>query len=173
MIKFCKLKDPHGHMSNFYPCSITLEHYGSFPTSEHLYQSMKYTHNQERFLEIQNSKSAWAAAKMGRDKSFPMRNDWEEVKDNVMRFTVMQKYYQNPNLASLLLDTGEEIIVEHAPHGDYYWGDGGDGTGKNMLGIILQEVRYVLREEDNLEYTRDLAIKTYLHYAAISANIKF
>jgi N-glycosidase YbiA len=30
--------------------------------------------------------------------------------------------------------------VENAP-GDYYWGCGANGSGKNMLGKILQEVR--------------------------------
>jgi hypothetical protein len=31
-------------------------------------------------------------------------------------------------------------IVEH-PENDDYWGDCGDGRGKNMLGRILSEVR--------------------------------
>lgn len=30
---------------------------------------------------------------------------------------------------------------------DSYWGDGGDGSGKNMLGLILMEVRGVLRAD--------------------------
>ena len=41
--------------------------------------------------------------------------------------------------------TGGSTIVEHTTH-DAYWGDGGDGTGKNMLGVILMEVRRELRE---------------------------
>ena len=31
-------------------------------------------------------------------------------------------------------------IVEHTKN-DAYWGDGGDGSGRNMLGRILMEVR--------------------------------
>lgn len=30
---------------------------------------------------------------------------------------------------------------------DRYWGDGGDGSGKNMLGKILMRVRDNLREQ--------------------------
>jgi predicted NAD-dependent protein-ADP-ribosyltransferase YbiA (DUF1768 family) len=30
---------------------------------------------------------------------------------------------------------------------DRYWGDGGDGSGKNMLGKILMRVRDDLREQ--------------------------
>jgi predicted NAD-dependent protein-ADP-ribosyltransferase YbiA (DUF1768 family) len=32
-------------------------------------------------------------------------------------------------------------------HADRYWGDGGDGSGKNMLGKILMRVRDDLREQ--------------------------
>ena len=97
--------------------------------------------------EIFNAKTAWVTAKMGRDSTFPIRSDWESVKYDAMRYAVIMKYQQNQDIAKLLLDTGDSIIVEHAPHGDAVWGDGGDGTGKNMLGIILQEVRQVLRDQ--------------------------
>jgi predicted NAD-dependent protein-ADP-ribosyltransferase YbiA (DUF1768 family) len=39
---------------------------------------------------------------------------------------------------------GVELIM-NAPS-DYYWGCGADGSGKNMLGRILMEVRAILRE---------------------------
>jgi hypothetical protein len=44
----------------------------------------------------------------------------------------------------VLLGTGDEELVENAP-GDYYWGCGADGSGRNMLGRILMEVRSGLR----------------------------
>jgi ribA/ribD-fused uncharacterized protein len=147
MIKFHKIKEPHGHMSNFYPSNIHIKGLGICKTSEHLYQSIKYIHNPKRMLEIFNAISPWATAKLGRDPSFPIRSDWETVKDDAMRYTIIMKYQQNQDIAELLLNTGDSILVEHAPHGDRYWGNGGDGTGKNMLGIILQEVRQVLRDQ--------------------------
>lgn len=36
--------------------------------------------------------------------------------------------------------TGDRPIVEHTITNNY-WGDGGDGSGKNRLGILLMEVR--------------------------------
>ena len=48
------------------------------------------------------------------------------------------------DIRTLLLDTGDEVIVENAPR-DYYWGCGADGSGKNRLGEILMEVRAILR----------------------------
>jgi predicted NAD-dependent protein-ADP-ribosyltransferase YbiA (DUF1768 family) len=35
-------------------------------------------------------------------------------------------------------------IIEHTENDDY-WGDGGDGSGKNMLGQILMRIRTELR----------------------------
>lgn len=43
-------------------------------------------------------------------------------------------------LKELLLSTDNLPIIEHT-NNDSYWGDGGDGMGKNQLGQILMEVR--------------------------------
>jgi predicted NAD-dependent protein-ADP-ribosyltransferase YbiA (DUF1768 family) len=42
----------------------------------------------------------------------------------------------------MLLSKANEEIVENSPV-DYYWGCGADGSAKNMLGIILMEVREI------------------------------
>jgi ribA/ribD-fused uncharacterized protein len=84
------------------------------------------------------------AARMGRDRGKPMRADWEAVKDDIMREAVRAKFQQHTELREILLATGDARIVEHTQN-DSYWGDGGDGSGKNMLGRILMEVREQLR----------------------------
>jgi ribA/ribD-fused uncharacterized protein len=66
------------------------------------------------------------------------------MKDEVMRRAVLRTFETHRALRDLLLSTGDEEIVENAP-GDYYWGCGADGTGKNILGKILMEVRETLR----------------------------
>ena len=52
-----------------------------------------------------------------------------------------------PDLRRQLLETGDEELVEKAPR-DYFWGCGASGSGKNMLGQILMEVRSELRERE-------------------------
>jgi predicted NAD-dependent protein-ADP-ribosyltransferase YbiA (DUF1768 family) len=47
-------------------------------------------------------------------------------------------------LGALLLATGDARLVEHTEN-DAYWGDGGDGSGRNELGRILMAVRAALR----------------------------
>ncbi len=81
---------------------------------------------------------------MGRSRSRPLRPDWEQVKDDIMRQAVLWKFETHADIREVLLSTGDAIIVENAPR-DYYWGCGAKGTGKNMLGVILMEVREKLR----------------------------
>ncbi len=85
------------------------------------------------------------AARMGRDRSHPLRRDWEDVKEGVMRRGVRLKFETHAALRAMLLDTGEEDLVEASPI-DFYWGAGGDGSGKNRLGVILMELRASLRK---------------------------
>ena len=85
------------------------------------------------------------AAKMGRDRTKKLRNDWEQVKDDVMLEAVRAKFHQHQDLRTVLLSTGAAQIVEHTAN-DRYWGDGGNGTGKNMLGLLLMRVRQELSE---------------------------
>ena len=53
---------------------------------------------------------------------------------------VLKKFQTHQELASMLVSTGDEDIVENAP-GDYYWGCGKDGSGQNKLDQILVNVR--------------------------------
>jgi ribA/ribD-fused uncharacterized protein len=84
------------------------------------------------------------AARLGRDRSSPLRRDWESIKVGVMTDAVLAKFSQHQDLAELLLETGDALLVEHTEN-DSYWGDGGDGSGKNMLGQVLMRVRDRLR----------------------------
>ena len=86
------------------------------------------------------------AAEMGRDRSLPLRKDWEEVKDAVMEKAVMEKFKQNKEIREVLLSTDKESIVEKTTD-DYYWGCGKDGSGQNKLGKTLMRVREKLRSE--------------------------
>jgi len=61
-----------------------------------------------------------------------------------MRKAVLKKIQTHADIRKILLSTGEEEIVENSPI-DYYWGCGADGSGKNRLGVILMEVRELIR----------------------------
>ena len=59
----------------------------------------------------------------------------------------LAKFSQHPDLKQLLLSTGDAIIIEHTKN-DNYWGDGGDGTGRNQLGKTLMRVRDTLKQKN-------------------------
>lgn len=114
-----------------------------WPTTEHYFQAQKFGDASYR-EQIRNASTPKRAAELGRSRAMPLRTDWEEVKEEIMYQAVRTKFETHPALKTLLLSTGTEEIIENAP-GDYYWGCGKEGTGKNRLGHILMQVREELR----------------------------
>ena len=142
VIRFYSVGDEFGELSNFAAYPITLGG-KRWPTSEHYFQAHKFSDPQLR-EKIRKAKTPMIAARLGRDRSAPLRRDWESVKVQVMTEAVLAKFTQHDDLRALLLETGDAKLIEHTDN-DAYWGDGGDGSGKNMLGIVLMRVRERLR----------------------------
>lgn len=142
-IRFYNTGDAFGEFSNFAPFPLKI---GSktWPTSEHYFQAQKFT-DARHVEKIRKTASPMMAARMGRDRKVLLRKDWEAVKIGVMREALIAKFTQHPELQELLLSTGERRLIESTPN-DAYWGDGGDGSGKNMLGRLLMEVRSELQK---------------------------
>lgn len=144
-IEFYRASAEHGEFSNFARFSVEIDG-RTWPTTEHYFQAQKFTGN-PREEEIRLAASPMIAASMGRSRQFRLRSDWEEVKEQIMYRAVLAKFTQHADLRSRLLATGDVEIVEHSGK-DAYWGDGGDGSGKNVLGKILMQVRHELRQND-------------------------
>ena len=73
-----------------------------------------------------------------------LRDDWEEVKDQIMYEIVLNKFSQNEELRKKLIATGDEYLEEGNTWHDTYWGVC-NGKGKNKLGKILMQVREELK----------------------------
>jgi N-glycosidase YbiA len=143
-IEFYSVTAEYGELSNFAPYPITLKG-KRWPTSEHYFQAQKFAAPRDQ-EEIRGANTPMLAARMGRDRKRKLRRDWERVKVGVMREAVEAKFRQHAELRALLLATGDAKLVEHTENDDY-WGDGGDGRGRNELGRILMAVRDALRRE--------------------------
>ena len=134
---------PYGCFSNFSAHGFVLNDVW-WATSEHYFQAQKFAGTP--YVEyVRQASSPKAAARLGRKRDFPLRSDWEMVKDDVMRKALLCKFKTHADIRVILLATGDEEIIENAPH-DYYWGCGTDGSGRNMLGYLLMQVRQILRE---------------------------
>jgi N-glycosidase YbiA len=142
LIHFYSVSGEYGCFSNFSPHPITLKGQ-TWPTSEHFFQAQKFAGTPDE-EEVQQAKSPMIAARMGRSRRRPLRKDWESVKDQIMHQAVLAKFTQHADLREVLLATADARIVEHTEK-DAYWGDGGDGSGRNKLGQILMRVREELR----------------------------
>lgn len=141
-LHFYAVQDDFGELSNFalYPIKLKGQRW---PTAEHYFQAQKFA-GTPREAQVRAASTPMEAARMGRDRKHKPRRDWESAKDHVMYEAVRAKFTQHDALRALLLSTGERRLVEHTENDDY-WGDGGDGHGRNRLGEILMRVRDELR----------------------------
>lgn len=98
-IKFYKVNDDYGFMSNFAPYPFS-DGSRIWPTSEHYFQAQKFLvpQIQEKIRQIV---SPMDAALEGRNRQNPLRPDWEEVKDEVMLQALRMKFSQNPEIAKI------------------------------------------------------------------------
>ncbi len=142
VINFYSTNGEYGGFSNFSRHPIFLAG-KKWPTTEHFFQAKKFagTPHEEK---VRLCKTPRQAADMGRDRKLPLRRDWESAKDGIMLEAVRAKFTQHDDLKAVLLGTGDAKLVEHTEN-DSYWGDGGDGSGRNQLGQILMKIREELR----------------------------
>lgn len=133
-------------LSNFYPAEVELDG-KEYPSVEHAFQAAK-TLNPLSRARIHVCETAGGAKRLG--KTVPLREDWEEVKIDVMTNLVTQKFSRHPELKEKLLATGDRELVEGNWWGDTFWGVC-RGTGENHLGKILMQVRDWLSKGGHIE----------------------
>lgn len=154
MIEYCAFFNSTKHkeydfLSNFYPSSVKSK-YGTFKCAEGLYQYHKFMHLPTN-LEIKEAfidelgQQAWDISRKletlyGCSPSFN--------KLDAMMETLKCKF-NDETLKNKLIDTGTAYLVENCPKGhDSFWADDSDGTGKNMLGILLMKLRKTLIDDE-------------------------
>lgn len=122
-------------LSNFWPVPVNYDGY-VFKTVEHAYQALKCKYYNE-FLEVKNCDTPGQAKRLARQKI--MRDDWEQIKTQVM-FHLLQQKFSNPEMWALLVATGNQPIIEGNEWGDTFWGVC-RGKGENHLGKMIMTIR--------------------------------
>ena len=147
VIEFCRLRDPYGEFSNFYPSKITLDGL-DYKTVEHFYQSQKFIDLSIR-EHIRNQDTPMKAKNAAYNPEFKskLRRNWDTEKLLVMG-RALKKKFEIESFKNLLLSTGNAEIVERSEK-DYYWGKDKSGFGFNMLGKLLMELREEIRIREN------------------------
>lgn len=136
-------EEQYRFLSNFYEARVE---YGGlvYGSNEAAFQAQKCMTEEEKvqFTAFGPGKSK------GVGRRVQLRPDWESVKVGLMEEIVRAKFTQHPELAALLLATGDKVLVEGNHWGDTCWGvDTRTGQGKNHLGKILMKVRAELERE--------------------------
>lgn len=132
-------------LANFYPCKITLTINGitgSFYTAEAAFQATKWWSDPTGRAQLEGAKTGTDAFHIKRGLSNPDNSYAGLGRDGAMKEVLTQKF-SDPSLKQALLLTGEAYLLEHNEVNgrDSYWSDDHDGSGTNMLGRTLMEVR--------------------------------
>lgn len=145
-ILFYHAHDPYYGFTNF--SSDPVEYHGKiYPTSEHLFQSLKFLPHRPELAEHMRtcSKRPRAVFEEAHRFSPEVRPDWLKVRIEMMDVALWHKFTQNTHLNNELLSTGDAELVEDSAK-DAFWGVGPDGKGENQLGKALQRLRTKLRD---------------------------
>lgn len=114
----------------------------TWATIEHYFQANKYLNNRTYFEEVFAAKTAKDAFHIGR--KYPMIENWNGIKNTVMKKALIAKFKTHKDIRKKLLDTNNSLLIKDN-YNDSYWGSGQDSLGQNILGLLLMEVRKIYR----------------------------
>ena len=148
-IRFYRASEkPYGVFSNLYRRHVEFED-EIFSTSEHAYQAGKARKPAVRKWLMEAPSPALLAMAAHGLYYWDVASGWSTTKLDRMRAVLRAKFTQHADLRDLLLSTGDARLVETATidnEVNRLWGEV-NGVGRNMLGVLLMELRSELREE--------------------------
>ena len=129
-------------LSNFYNTWLLYDGF-LYPSSEAAFQAQKSLDPEvkRKFMSLSPS----SAKSLG--KRVKLREDWEQVKGDIM-YSILKVKFSNPDLQKKLLDTGDRELFEGNTWNDKCWGvvsNGREYIGDNKLGNILMRIREEMR----------------------------
>lgn len=134
-------------LSNFWISPIEFINSHGEPMSamsvEHAYQACKAL-NPEDCKMILDASTPGKAKRLA--QNITLIPVWEEIKIDVMSKLLELKFERGSLLASSLIQTHPEFLVEGNKWGDIFWGVC-EGRGYNWLGFLLMGIRQELHKE--------------------------
>ena len=135
----------HRFLSNFYQCPFEYDGL-TYPNAEASFQAQKCADPNDRVRYTQ-VKNPVIAKRMGRHETLP--EGWNDDCFHIMN-AILHSKFANPELAQLLLATGDAYLEEGNHWHDNRWGHCTcekcrNKEGQNWLGKILMGIRDELR----------------------------
>ncbi|WP_067812516.1 NADAR family protein [Actinomadura kijaniata] len=138
VLNYGKPMYPESHgLRNEFPAPITVDG-TTYPTVEHAYWALSTT--DEALAERVRAGDSAAARDLAAEG--PSRPGWDDVRLAVMTELLRTKFDQHPDLADVLLATGDGRI-HYASAPSPFWGTGEEG--RNWIGRLLELVRSELQ----------------------------
>lgn len=137
---------PYGAFSNLFRRPIEFEG-RVYPTAEHAYQAGKARKDEVREWILSAPTPSLVAMAAHGLYTWDVVPEWSRTKFDRMRKVLGAKFTQHEDLKELLLSTGNARLVEVGRTDNAVnrtWGEV-NGKGKNMLGVLLMEVRDEIR----------------------------
>lgn len=172
-ISFRKTTEKFGGLSNMasrYPIVVNKIF---IRTSEALYQALRYGQYPEIQKEIISQTSPMTAKMKSKKYLDKTREDWDNIRVHIMRWSLRVKLSQNKDtFGKLLLETGDLPIVEESSK-DTFWGAkliDNQFEGMNALGRLLMQLR-AEHKEHNFSLIEPLKIDNFNLYGEKISNI--
>lgn len=145
VVSFKSTKAAFGDLSNMAPGFSLRVNGVIIPSAEALYQACRFPLFPEIQKEIIEQNSPMTAKMISRKYASKTRQDWEEVKYDIMYWVLQVKLSQNySRFSKILIETGNKHIVELSDK-DKDWAvvelDHNTLSGKNALGRLLMKLR--------------------------------
>jgi ribA/ribD-fused uncharacterized protein len=152
-IRFYRASEkPYGAFSNLFRRPIVFEGQ-EFPTAEHAYQAGKARKQEVKEWILSAPSPALVAMAAHGLYTWDIVPGWSQIKFERMRQVLLAKFRQHEDLGRLLLSTGEARLIEVGRVDNAVnrtWGEV-NGRGRNMLGVLLMEVRTKLHENGSFQ----------------------
>ncbi|MEK7635373.1 MAG: NADAR family protein [Patescibacteria group bacterium] len=110
-----------------------------YPTSEHAYHSEKFE-DENLKEQIRNARSAHDSQKFSEANKDKYREDWGDVRVQIMKEILRAKVEQHPYVKKKLLESDGKELIEDSWR-DNFWGWGPNKDGQNQLGKLWMEIR--------------------------------
>lgn len=149
-------EQPYGVFSNLHRRPFIFEG-REYLTAEHAYQAGKARKEAVREWILSAPTPGLVAMAAHGLYTWDIVSDWSKIKFDRMRAVLRSKFTQHDDLRQLLLSTGKARLVEVGRVDNAVnrtWGEV-NGKGKNMLGILLMELRDELENERRIRPTRN------------------
>ncbi|KAK7198007.1 hypothetical protein NESM_000756000 [Novymonas esmeraldas] len=157
VITFCEVHDSqYGVLSPLSPSPLVVRHV-QYPSLHHYFLCERFKGSPaERW--VAEATTVWSLDRLVKtaEAEGHQRTNWNKVKVDVMLLGTYLKFKQNEAARAVLLSTHPSLLLYHTSTDDF-WGDGGDGKGKNVLGIATMAARARLLGEEERQQQRATA----------------